>query len=97
MAWVLRITDTVPLANRDEYIEAWKEAVEKVPPKVKHIGSWRVAYGRALDFMHLFEVENMADFSERRIEWSEEALESGRRANRLLTDSQWEWLAPLGE
>ena len=95
MAWVLRITDTVPLSNRKEYVEACKALIEEAPKGAKHIGSWRVAYGHALDFMHLWEFESIDEFSSGSIPMTDKAQELGGKMLSLFTDTHWEWLTPL--
>ena len=93
MAWTLRITDTVPMAHRKEYVETLKEALKMAPKDPKHIGSWRVAYGHALEFMHLWELENIVDFGE--VEWPMDFILEYRKVHHLYTDTYWEWLIPV--
>ena len=97
MADILRIIDTVPLANREEYVQTCKEFINSAPQGMKHIGSWRVAFGHALDFMHLWEFQDMGDLRTKLAgQLTEEQRELGARINSLASDTYWEWLAPLG-
>lgn len=95
MPATLRITDTVPVANREEYVKAWEKFIEEAPEGMKHIGSWRVAYGHALDFMHLWELESMDALDFDKLKVSEDLRKHIRYMTGLMSDSYWSWLEPL--
>lgn len=93
MAWTLRATDTVPLANREAYEQKIRELIGGLPAKCQHKGSYRVAFGKSLEYMHLIEFASLSDYeNEPYATWKPvvDAYESG-----LATDSHWEWLRIL--
>jgi len=95
MAWMLRATDTVPLANREAYERKIHELIGSLPAKIRHTGSYRVAFGKSLEYMHLIEFASLSDYENEPYEtWKPvvEAYESG-----LATDSRWEWLRIVGQ
>ncbi|MSS71144.1 MAG: hypothetical protein EXS64_06625 [Candidatus Latescibacteria bacterium] len=95
MAWMLRITDTVPLANREAYGQKLNAVIDALPAHIRHRGSFRVAFGKSLEFMHLLEFASLSDYEQAPPEtWTEvvEAYENG-----LATDSRWEWMRVIRE
>jgi len=95
MAWMLRITDTIPLANREAYSQKLNTVIDALPAHIRHRGSFRVAFGRSLEYMHLLEFESLSAYEGTPPEtWSEvvEAYENG-----LATDSRWEWMRVIRE
>lgn len=101
MPWTLRITNTVPFVNRGAYerevtniIGMFPVNVEDPPCHAEHVGSYRVAFGNTLEFMHLFKCTSLD-------EWQNLPLEICRTAEELLygenlvTESRYEWLRKL--
>ncbi len=90
MPWMLRVTDTVPLMNREVYEDKVHTLTSSLPPHIKHRGSYRVAFGKSLEYMHLIEFASLRDYEEEPYEtWKDvvDAYEAG-----LAPDSRWEWM-----
>ena len=90
MAWMLRATDTVPLANRPAYEKKINELMESLPGKFQHKGSYRVAFGKSLEYMHLIECPTLHDYENEPYETWKPVVDAYERG--LATDSGWEWL-----
>ena len=95
MSWVLRITNTVPVSGRLQYLKEAKRITHGLTqnPRIKHLGSYRVAFGNALEFMHLFEFESLKDYEETHV--PEVCQEMKDIHGSLVEGSRWEWLKPL--
>ncbi len=100
MSWVVRVTNTVPFSSRPLYEKRVKSIIKKVGElgNVKHVSSYRVVFGNALQFMHLFEIERLSDWEE----WSPDICGKVRvkdayqyKEDSLVTDSRYEVLKPL--
>ncbi len=100
MPWVVRVTNTVPFHNRPVYEKQVKGIISKVGEldNVTHVGSYRVVFGNALQFMHLFQIERLSDWEE----WSPNICGRVRvkdayefEQDSLVTDSCYEVLKPL--
>lgn len=92
MAWVLRITNIVPISQRNAYIKASRRVIEALTQNsgIKHLGSYRVAFGHALEFMHLLEFESLVVYEDTHV--PETCQEMKDLHSGLVQDSRWEWL-----
>ena len=67
--WILRITDTVPPKKRRQYQRDIRKAIQAITSQVKpvslvHLGSFQVAFGHALEFVHLFAIPDLKTYEE---------------------------------
>lgn len=66
--WILKITDTVPPEKRRQYQKDIRQAIPaiilQVGPSLVHLGSFQVAFGRALEFMHLFAIPDLKTYED---------------------------------
>ena len=91
MAWMLRITDQVPLGNREAYMGRINDVVARLPAAgARFHGSFRVAFGRSLEFMHLIEFPSLDDYEHAPAGTWDAVIEAYRQ--NLATDSRWEWM-----
>jgi hypothetical protein len=90
MAWMLRIADTIPLANREAYERKLNAVFDALPAHILHRGSFRVAFGRSLEYMHLLEFDSLSAYEGTPPETWAEVVAAYQ--NGLATDSRWEWM-----
>jgi hypothetical protein len=90
MGWMLRVTDTVPMRHREAYQVRMEECFARLPKTAAHRGSFRVSFGRSLEFMHLVEFASLSDYENAPADlWT--SVIQGYREN-LADDSRWEWM-----
>jgi hypothetical protein len=87
---MLRITDQVPLANREAYTREFDRVFDALPPRITHRGSFRVAFGKSFEYMHLLEFETLDDYERTPMATWAPIVEAYRDG--LATDSRWEWM-----
>jgi hypothetical protein len=90
MSWMLRITDQVPLGNREAYTRQFDRVFDALPPRIVHRGSFRVAFGKSFEYMHLVEFETLDDYEQTPTPFWAPIIKAYRDA--LATDSRWEWM-----
>jgi hypothetical protein len=88
--WMLRITDQVPLANREAYTREFDRVFDALPPRITHRGSFRVAFGKSFEYMHLLEFESLDVYERTPMTTWAPIVEAYRDG--LATDSRWEWM-----
>ena len=66
--WVLRITDIVQPHQRRKYQDDIRVLIKAFTAhpnlQLAHIGSYRVVFGHALEFMHLFAIPNLQTYED---------------------------------
>jgi hypothetical protein len=90
MNWMLRITDQVPLGNREAYTRNFDRVFDALPSRIMHRGSFRVSFGRSFEYMHLLEFETLDDYERTPMRVWAPMIETYRDG--LAMDSRWEWM-----
>ena len=93
MAWMLRVTDKVVHANREAYERMYNEVLDQLPGNARAAGSYRVAFGESLEYMHLIEFGSLSDYENAPPGTWDTVIEGYE--NNLAVDSRWEWLRVL--
>jgi hypothetical protein len=95
----LKVSNTVPYVHREAYVKKTKSVIREFNklPNRKHLSSYRVAFGNALEFIHLFEYKTLADWeaTEGKDLCDQVKTHYHHEGANLVTASNYEWLRPF--